>query len=1446
MNLSKGPKKKRPVSPGQFLAKYQAGGSPRRPYFDPNAKPVPPSPGIGLVHMASEDSRVPAGEGNNVVARWMYENLPSTEVNTPIAYYEDGAHRNPVTMAQEVWRQRGRLQNARANEFLPDTGLDGSDVPNGENLAQELYALYLGVASKAPSIKLYQGPLPKDLQGKAEAIYRLPGFVEQNIAERAEIRYANGRTTGEKRGDFESIDGAEDFLLGRFNVWYNPKTREVRYYDRYDLDAVPLADAVAGKPFYLYGRVKPTHEPIVKDGEQRLNTGDMNLSKGPKKNAASVMPAKYQLGGLTNLVSGLQGIDFSNYESVLAAGSKMGGAAFDEDVARDSPGVSFGMKQMANAMAIRDNPNWLEGVETYKGPDGKVIGIKEGTPEWDAEFNKRAAEQGTAGMKKKKRKEAERQIMRDMIQESQYNQNFGQQYGALGNQATAANDYRGFASLIGLLDNFNFQRGGSLTAVVPLAAQMGYADGSPFRGQPSIDIPGNTITMANTGMPLTAIPNNGAPVNLAPYSGVHVFPGATQVKEIPMKKKGGKKFNYQMGGIPQLAVGAQLEKGEVFVTPSVEIVDTNAPDTHKKMPRELVTDVLGQEDYVFSALPNFKVTRKQAEDQSDNIGGVLYEEGKVKEVPKTYGPIDMFKEGEDEVQLAEFVKRVRAKFKVNPDEEDDPFVRKTNAANKDSRISHLKFAASVNEQKRKGGPGGYAPNYENKFKNSLLSGNPVNKAGVFAAYDNVAGINEKLEAQAGQMPAMARGGLTIHQREQQEAAESAAKGLPERKIWGAIIAGAVQLGTWIAGEVSKNSKAARAERAQQQQKWLNDYNENIQQRQATAAQYGQIFAGLANFNKQVAPSYLGTQPETPEQSGGYMSTPTAMRTGGPIRMETGSGMDWLGYAGLGAQLASGLISGISANAASRRALRTREQAYAADRERIGELADTQRAYNVASAVPIIGGIAAQNPYVLAPQYDTTQLDATIRRTPGSVFDYAVARAASATRPYLGALERQAGNFSQMVAGYSPAQAANAGTAATVGIDEVQRNIQMENQYRMQKQGYVDRQEEANVYARNATMSNSNRLMSDLSGAIGSTIQREGQIKSDELNALRDNYLQLAQARVDREAGRHELWNSIAGAVGTAGNTAMAFETARVGRANMGVENTVINQDKKVTGRETGPPPNDGSVPPDPLRPVQPPPGYKPGKVPGQPGWEWVPIDPTNPDTPPLGPRNPDGSQIPTDRLPAPGVELDPPAPAPPGVPDDRDRQAPPLPPEGLPPAQNPGVPPTQAPWGRPPVPPVQPIAPSGDQLRPVQPIDDPSSGAYAEQNRQNARRARGEAPEYRDRPRRPNSLDNMNDPIGQNAKVSVDPGKVGLPPAPIEGAKPPAKGLSQQSRDAYDRYQEAYRLNAAGPPNPADYPDAVEYDAALRYWYHQRYVLRDMFNRLPKRVRTALVNANTK
>lgn len=645
---------------------------------------------------------------------------------------------------------------------------------------------------------------------------------------------------------------------------------------------------------------------------------------------------KKQLGGLSD-------IDWSDYNSVLSAGNNLLPNTFQQAVDQDDPNLLFSnlLQQVSQAQVTQANPLL--------------------TPQQIEEEAKRNTFLGIG--KKRATKKLENQ------NELQTVLNSGQ---AAFNTFSSVHQGNQLEGLLGLLEQF--QQGGK--------SSLGYSDGSPFINEPHIVVDGSKIDMSKTNKTLKLIPDVGKPIIAKPYSGIYNFPKATKVLEIPVLKKGGKKKNYyQEGG--QGAVGAQLEKGELFVTPNLDIMQSAAKLLHKDMDKDHVTDVLGVQDYVISDLDRMKITRKQADDISFGMGGVLYEEGKVPDEPTELLASKLFRDEEDELKLSEYVERIRKTFKVT--DKESVFDKKTNSANKESRLHFIAAAVGVNEKRRTGGKPetGFASTFENKFKTAISTdGNPIKKEGTYGAFPSEGEVQE------------------------------------------------LQLG-------------------------------------------GPIAAGL--------------------------------------------------------QILSGIGQWIGAGQSFKD---TRRQLQA-DRGQIQGLANQQSGFAGLSTAANLAGYANQNPYVESPQFDSTQLDATIRRVPRNLFDYTAGRLMAGNRSFNDAVFRNAGSFSEAANVIGQNQAASQGAIAGLGAQEVQQNINLENQFRNQKQAFSDRQISSDVNARNATRANSNQLIAGTAGTLSGGIQAQGQINTNRINALRDNDFAQLQAKLDRRGARNQAFSNVANSVGQA-------------------------------------------------------------------------------------------------------------------------------------------------------------------------------------------------------------------------------------------------------------------------------------------------------------------------
>ena len=147
-------------------------------------------------------------------------------------------------------------------------------------------------------------------------------------------------------------------------------------------------------------------------------------------------------------------------------------------------------------------------------------------------------------------------------------QNYTTTQGAT-NFTDAQSGFMDATGFLDLLSGLQFNTGGNLRS------KLGYSDNSPFKSLGSIDIDGNVIDMSRTGKTLLATPDVGEPRELKPYSGTHVFPGATKVTETPIKAKGGKAKaqkwlnNYYQEGGPVSYTHLDVYKRQTSSSPSL-------------------------------------------------------------------------------------------------------------------------------------------------------------------------------------------------------------------------------------------------------------------------------------------------------------------------------------------------------------------------------------------------------------------------------------------------------------------------------------------------------------------------------------------------------------------------------------------------------------------------------------------------------------------------------------------------------------------------------------------------------------------------------------------------------------------------------------------------------------------------------------------------------------
>jgi len=224
----------------------------------------------------------------------------------------------------------------------------------------------------------------------------------------------------------------------------------------------------------------------------------MRVNRKGKKALGGV--SSYQLGGL-NLpdLSNIQNIDWTNYDSVLQGAANVGQGNLIGD-------------NLPNAIG-QDNPDLLYQSLIPKLAVAQANNNPLYTPDQIEEEAKRRTFLGIGKRRAVRKLQAENQA---------YNTN---QAGIASKQATGTfGQGQGLLDLLGLIGQF--QDGG-------MVSKMGYADHSPFKHAPHLVINGGKIDMSNTSMDLKLIPDVGKPKIAKANSGIHNFPKASKVLEIP-------------------------------------------------------------------------------------------------------------------------------------------------------------------------------------------------------------------------------------------------------------------------------------------------------------------------------------------------------------------------------------------------------------------------------------------------------------------------------------------------------------------------------------------------------------------------------------------------------------------------------------------------------------------------------------------------------------------------------------------------------------------------------------------------------------------------------------------------------------------------------------------------------------------------------------------------
>jgi len=144
----------------------------------------------------------------------------------------------------------------------------------------------------------------------------------------------------------------------------------------------------------------------------------------------------------------------------------------------------------------------------------------------------------------------------------------------------------------------------------------------------------------------------------------------------------------------------QAEINEWIFTPDGSLVKSNAKKKHSQMDGDIKTDIAPTESYVFSNDPTMTISKEDAKNIIYGSEYFNYVEGKNGKLPKDLS-FDKFVSG-NKSTVAEIAKNIAKTYKVLDDEIhiDNPFVRRANEFNKETRQKPIQIAIQINEHLR--------------------------------------------------------------------------------------------------------------------------------------------------------------------------------------------------------------------------------------------------------------------------------------------------------------------------------------------------------------------------------------------------------------------------------------------------------------------------------------------------------------------------------------------------------------------------------------------------------------------------------------------------------------------------------------------------------------------------------------------------------------------------
>lgn len=665
---------------------------------------------------------------------------------------------------------------------------------------------------------------------------------------------------------------------------------------------------------------------------------------------------------------------------------------------------------------------------------------------------------------------------------------------------------------------FSMQQGGR--------AMLGYKDISPYKNLPFQIFKTNTLTMDGVGRPILAIADNGQKMVMPPNSGLHKFPGAKSIMEIPMA---------QDGGVP----------GHYLVDPSdsshyrkaVDMPTKHSYDPWQNVDPKNVDDILHGSRFKSSGTTGSKMLLNKGFGNAINQDllyfAAIYAD--LNGLDRTMALMTiadkdspLYKVTTNKEELINSAKKIadminskvrRKRSDFNGDEthllidDQKEYKRLLDIVQKDSRIQDTITEMLNGGKVKKYKNGGYTSSYQNNFKKDLPVGNSDTPKGVIYLEDLI-----PIQAEKGELILTPDGNVVpvnAKKRHHQMDDDLVTDMAPENsyifskfgdvKIYKPLAEDiTVQVENKPYNAFGKNPEPKTITLADFMTKKVMspaDLVQNVINKYKVVDNEGDLFTEETNRQNKINRSgildAIVNLSELDKGMKGLNEAPMPFRNGGYSvpgvrKAQTGLEVAALGAASEAVGSMVGVIPGLISDYQNRKMIKKNMSDSIRD---INYLYNQQNQLSNVGLMANLMGIASQNPVVDPITYSSTYLDQVPKELPRQFYDYNTSRL-YANKPNFAGYSPQVSS-ALMDKFYANTQDAQSQYAMNAAVD----GANMKSAYFQAKQSLLNQNEAAKVGAFNLTRANSNNMLATAAAAIsGNMVDRQNTL-SNKVNAI---------------------------------------------------------------------------------------------------------------------------------------------------------------------------------------------------------------------------------------------------------------------------------------------------------------------------------------------------------